>query len=145
MASGLNRFTNIFWHYFSGPLAGFNQRLWPEERTCSPFMKCLAAALYLIPLVVIVMPVQPWLRLGAAFIMFSPQWLYAFTSLPHPVFEFRGYSMAAGMALIAAGSLAAHPIAGFVVFAVWSARSLIRQRILVSPLRFWQQAQKENI
>lgn len=140
----LNRFSNIFWHYYGGALLGFRQRLWPEEETHSSIWKGLAVALYLAQLsILLFVPLATLSRLGLALILFSPQWLYAaFPS--HPIFEYRAYGMALGMALVLAQVFRSHPLFAVPVCVVWAWRSHVRHHILTQPLRFWKCAQEDN-
>ena len=141
----LNRFANIFWHYYSGPLYGFKQRLWPVERVYPLSFQWLALILYLGQLGILIFGHPPILaKAGLALILFSPQWLYAFHTLPYPVFEYRGYGMAAGVSLIAVEVLRRFPIVLVPLAIVWFVLTVRRSNILVSPLRFWEAAEKEN-
>ncbi len=141
----LNRFANIFWHYLSGPLAGVRLRFWPAEKPFQILAQGVAGGLFLtIALVFLFAPLTVPIRLGLALILFSPQWLYAFTALPHPIFEFRAYGMAAGVALILAEGLKSYPIAIVALIIVWSRLSLTRYRTLTDPLRFWKRAEEEH-
>lgn len=70
-------------------------------------------------------------------------WRYV-SAVPHPVFEFRGYGMAAGVALLLASFVANHPWMGIPIVLFWAWRSYVRRQILIDPLRFWRTAQEED-
>lgn len=141
----MNRFANIFWHYYGGACLGFRQRLWPEEKHYSGAAQILAILIYVAQLGVLLFVALPAIaRLGLALILFSPQWLYAVSPLPHPVFEYRAYGMAAGVALVLGWALTAHPLPALMLCCVWAWRSYVRRQILVEPLRFWRTAQEED-
>ena len=138
-----NRFANIFWHYYGGALFGFRQRLWPLEKQYYPAFQALAFVLYLLQMGLLMFVHMPQLiQVGLALILFSPQWIYAFHRIPYPVFEYRAYSMPAGVALIIFALLGKWSI---VLLIFWAWRSIIRRHRLIEPLLFWEQAQKENI
>ena len=139
----LNRFANIFWHYYGGVLVGFRQKLWPLEQTYSLVWQLAAVALYLAQLGWLLfadMPPVP--RLGLALILFSPQWLYTYP-WPHPVFEYRAYGMAIGLALLLASFI--HPFVLVPLFIFWTWRSTRRRAVLTDPLRFWKCAQEKEL
>lgn len=141
----MSKFANIFWHYYSGPLIGLRQRFWPLEKQYSPLFKLAAVVLWSLQASLFCMSSTPTpVRLGLALILLSPQWFYCVSPVPHLVFEFRGYSMAAGVALIAAWLLSTHGVLLVTLFVFFAWRSLVRRRILVSPLAFWQKVQEEN-
>ena len=96
----------MLWHYVSGPLLGFRHRIWPQERTGRPVFDILAILIYVSAQALLWAGHLPRLpAVGLALILFSPQWLYVLPIRDHPVFEYRGYSMAAGVALILAWAL----------------------------------------
>lgn len=138
----MNRFANIFWHYYAGPLIGVRQRLWPSEKSFGRCLQSLALLLYAFQWGILLSNQLPRLaEVGMALILLSPQWGYVLP-IPHPVFEFRGYGMAAGMACVLASVL------GFVgvvlVSSVWAWRRHVRLEIVTSPLSFWERAQEEH-
>lgn len=140
----LNRFASIFSRYFGGALIGVRQALWPQERQHSGFAHIFAGLSYLALMLALLLGNLSHLdAFGLALILFSPQWLYV-APVGHPVFEFRGYGMAAGVALLLGPRLALHWWLFAVLVLLWTARSLVRRRILIEPLRFWATAQEEN-
>lgn len=108
-------------------------------------MGILALIQYLAILAIPFIPNFPvYVRIGVALIVFSPQWLYVFSPVPHLVFEFRGYGMAAGVAILAAGLLEGYRVLAVALFLFWAWRSLVRRRILTSPIAFWRRVEEEN-
>lgn len=143
VSAALNRFANIFWHYYRGPLLGFHHRLWPVEQEYSFASQLAAVALFLMQFgILLCVHVSPLLRLGLAMLLFSPQWLYVYP-VPHPVFEFRAYGMAMGVALIII-ALGFHPILLALIALLWFRHSVHRHQHITEPLRFWTQAQEEQ-
>lgn len=142
----LNRFANIFYHYYSGPLAGFRLRLWPSERDYPVTPQITALILFCIQLfILITVPLPSLIQFGLTFILFSPQWLYCLIpSLPHPIFEYRAYGMSIGIALILASILSSHPVLTITLLLLWLYWSVVRYRTLTDPLRFWARAEQEN-
>jgi hypothetical protein len=144
----LNRFATIFWHYVGGALFGFRQRLWPQEKIYSWWWRLAALILFVGQLCVLLFAgLPPVPRVGLALILFSPQWLYVYP-IPYPVFEFRGYGMAAGVTLLTftaiSYSMKYSCVAVIALAVCWAWRSRARRHILVDPLRFWARAEEEH-
>jgi len=141
----INRFTNIFWYYIRGPLLGCWQHLWPKEAEFHRQWKIIAIAAYGTLITVFMLAnLSTLTRIGLALILFSPQWLYV-TPRPHPVFEFRGYGMAAGIAILLAEVLESHLWLMLALSVFWAWRSYVRRSILIDPLRFWKKVQEDNL
>ena len=133
----------ILWHYVSGPLLGFQHRIWPQRRSYPASFHLTATLIYFSAQVLLWFGHLPRLpAIGLALILFSPQWLYVLPIRDHPVFEYRGYSMAAGVALILAWALPWWAV--ILLCIVWFFVSMARYKLFTSPDLFWARVEEEN-
>lgn len=139
----MERFAIIFWHYHGGALFGVRQRLWPNKSHASMIAMISAILLYSMEWGALLLHLPREAKLGLLLIVLSPQWLYVLP-IDHPVFEFRGYSMAMGVALILSSLLRSTPIMWLVLVVFWAAATLRRRKCVVEPFAFWRRAQEEN-
>lgn len=126
-----------------GVLAGVNQQLDPDVRRSTPDTVLTLVWLFA-GTALALLSGAPELRVAAVWLICSPIWLYAASTLEDEVMENRAYLLPLSVAAFAAWAAQRSPFAVLLLIVLYGSQTAVRNTAWDSVIGFWRRASQES-